>query len=427
MAGALVLGAIASITIAQEYGQTGLALASAGLICAIGLGVWRAAPGSLPSRMTFAFALTAMVALHIDLGRGTLEFHFGVFAVLGLLLMYSDWRPILFAAGLVAVEHLVTDRLQAAGIGVFCVTTPSLLKVILHAAYVILQTGAEIYMAIWMSRAQAQGAASAAALADTLGRLRTALAATQGSAASIESASSEIANGNADLSQRTEQAASQLQRAASSMEQLTSTVKGSAESAADANRLAATAAQVARRGGDVVREVVLKMEDITASSRKIADIIGVIDGIAFQTNILALNAAVEAARAGEQGRGFAVVASEVRSLAQRSATAAREIKSLINASVENVDTGSRLVNEAGTTMQEIVSGIHSVANIIDEMSRSAMEQSAGIVLIHDTVTSLDRMTQQNSALVEESAAAAATLREQAGRLTAVVSSFSLDQ
>jgi methyl-accepting chemotaxis protein len=251
MASALVLGAIASLPIAQEYGQTGLALVSAGLICAIGLGAWMISPGSLLSRMSFAFALIAMVALHIDLGRGTVEFHFGVFVVLGLLLMYSDWRPILFAAGLVAVEHLVTDRLQASGIGVFCLATPSLLKVAMHAVYVILQTSAEIYMAIWMSRAQAHGAASAAALTDTLGRLRSALATTQESATSIESASSEIASGNADLSQRTEQTASQLQRAASSMEQLTSTVKGSAESAAGANRLAMTAAQVAARGGEV--------------------------------------------------------------------------------------------------------------------------------------------------------------------------------
>ena len=426
MAAALALGAIASIAIAQEFGQMGLALACAGLISAIGLGVWMLSPGTLLSRMTFAFALTAMVALHIDLGRGTIEFHFGVFVVLGLLLMYSDWRPILLAAGLVAVEHLVTDRLQAAGVDVFCTTQPSLLKVVMHAVYVILQTGAEIYMTIWISRAGRQAAASADALTDTLGRLRAALATTQESAAQIESASSEIASGNADLSQRTEQSASQLQRAASSMEQLTSTVKSSAESAADANRLASSASKVAERGGEVVLEVVSKMDDITTSSRRIADIIGVIDGIAFQTNILALNAAVEAARAGEQGRGFAVVATEVRSLAQRSATAAREIKSLINASVENVDAGSRLVNEAGATMQQIVSGIRSVAGIIDEISRSATAQSAGIVAMHDTVTDLDQMTQQNSALVEQSAAAAESLRVQARRLTAVVTSFSLD-
>ena len=427
MAAALVLGAFASIALAQQFGEMGLALGGAGLISAIGLGVWMLSPGSLLSRLTFALALTAMVALHIDLGRGTIEFHFGVFVVLGLLLMYSDWRPILLAAAAVAVEHLVTDRLQAAGMGVFCTTSPSILKVVMHALYVILQTGAEIYMAVWMSRAAAQGTASAATLTDTLDRVREALATTRESAAKIESASSEIASGNADLSQRTAQSASQLQRAASSMEQLTSTVRSSAESAVGANRLAASAAKVAERGGEVVREAVSKMEDITSSSRRIADIIGVIDGIAFQTNILALNAAVEAARAGEQGRGFAVVATEVRSLAQRSATAAREIKSLIHASVENVDSGSRLVNEAGETMQEVVSGIRSVAGIIDEISRSATAQSAGIVSMHDTVSDLDQMTRQNTALVEQSSAAADSLRVQAGRLTAVVSSFSLDR
>ena len=427
MAAALALGAIASVAIAQEFGQMALALVCAGLISAIGFGAWLASPGSLLSRLAFAFALTAMVALHIDLGRGTIEFHFGVFVVLGLLMMYSDWRPILMAAGLVAVEHLVTDRLQAAGVGVYCTTSPSVLKVVMHAVYVILQTGAEIYMTVWMSRAAAQAVASADTLADTLGRLRAALATTQESAAQIESASSEIATGNADLSQRTEQSASQLQRAASSMERLTSTVKSSAESAAGANRLATSASKVAERGGEMVREVISKMEDITTSSRKIADIIGVIDGIAFQTNILALNAAVEAARAGEQGRGFAVVATEVRSLAQRSATAAREIKSLINASVENVDAGSLLVNEAGATMQEIVSGIRSVASIIDEISSSATTQSEGIVSIHDTVADLDQMTQQNSALVEQSTAAAESLRLQARRLTAVVKSFELER
>jgi len=427
MAAALALASIASIAIANEYGQMGLALVAAGLISAVGFGAWLLSPGSLLSRLTFAGALTAMVALHIDLGRGTIEFHFGVFVVLGLLLVYTDWRPILLAAGLVAVEHLVTDRLQAFGAGVYCTPSPSVLKVVMHAVYVILQTAAEIYMTVWMDRASRQGAASAEALSETLARLRAALATTQESAASIESASSEIAGGNADLRQRTEQSASQLRRAADSMEQMTSSVNSSAESAEGANRLAASASNVAERGGAVVREVVSKMEDITSSSRKIADIIGVIDGIAFQTNILALNAAVEAARAGEQGRGFAVVATEVRSLAQRSATAAREIKSLINASVENVDAGSRLVNEAGTTMHEIVSGIRSVADIIDEISRSATAQKAGIVSIHDTVTDLDQMTQQNAVLVQQSGAAADSLRVQAGRLTEVVSSFDLDR
>jgi len=241
----------------------------------------------------------------------------------------------------------------------------------------------------------------------------------------ITTASAEIATGNQDLSNRTEQAASSLQQTASSMEQITGTVRQSADSAAQANQLASTASSVAQRGGEVVSQVVATMEDINASSRKIADIIGVIDGIAFQTNILALNAAVEAARAGEQGRGFAVVAGEVRSLAQRSASAAREIKTLIGASVEKVDSGSRLVHDAGKTMNEIVASVRRVSDTIAEISAAAMEQNTGIGQVNAAVAQLDQMTQQNAALVEQSTAAAESLREQAMKLTQMVGVFRL--
>jgi methyl-accepting chemotaxis protein len=243
---------------------------------------------------------------------------------------------------------------------------------------------------------------------------------------SIRTASAEIATGNQDLSLRTEQTASNLQQAASSMEQLTGTVRQSADSARQANVLAASAAEVAARGGTVVSQVVSTMQEINASSRQISDIIGVIDGIAFQTNILALNAAVEAARAGEQGRGFAVVASEVRSLAQRSAQAAREIKGLIGASVEKVEGGSRLVADAGQTMNEIVSSVQRVSHIIGEITAAAGEQSSGIGQMNSAVLQLDQMTQQNAALVEQSAAAAESLKDQAVRLTQVVGAFRLD-
>jgi methyl-accepting chemotaxis protein len=242
---------------------------------------------------------------------------------------------------------------------------------------------------------------------------------------SIQVASAEIATGNQDLSTRTEQTASNLQRAASSMDQLTGTVKQSADSARQANQLASSAAEVASRGGNVVAQVVTTMDEINASSKKIADIISVIDGIAFQTNILALNAAVEAARAGEQGRGFAVVAAEVRSLAQRSAQAAKEIKNLIGASVDRVEAGSRLVADAGATMSEIVSSVQRVSDIIGEITSAAAEQSDGISQVNTSVVELDQMTQQNAALVEESAAAAEGLKEQATRLAQVVSSFKL--
>ncbi len=256
-------------------------------------------------------------------------------------------------------------------------------------------------------------------------RLRALVGEIRESAQSIQLASSEVAAGNADLSRRTEQAASNLQRTASSMEQITGTLKHSADSARIANQLASSAASVALRGGEVVAQVVSTMDEITASSNKIADIIGVIDGIAFQTNILALNAAVEAARAGEQGRGFAVVAGEVRNLAQRSAEAAKEIKGLIDTSVDRVEAGSRLVGDAGATMREIVVSVQRVTDVIGEITSSSSEQSRDINHINSAVTELDHMTQQNSALVEQSAAAAESLKGQALRLAEVVSTFRL--
>jgi methyl-accepting chemotaxis protein len=262
-----------------------------------------------------------------------------------------------------------------------------------------------------------------AALRDMQGALQRIVGQVRASADSIRVASTEVAQGNSDLSGRTEQAASNLQQTASSMEQLTGTVKQTADSARTANQLASSAAEVASKGGSVVSQVVATMDDIQTSSRKIADIIGVIDGIAFQTNILALNAAVEAARAGEQGRGFAVVASEVRSLASRSAEAAKEIKSLIGASVEKVDSGSKLVADAGHTMTEIVASVRRVNDMIGEITAAAAEQSTGLGHVNASVSQLDQMTQQNAALVEQSAAAAESLRQQARQLADAVSAF----
>ena len=244
---------------------------------------------------------------------------------------------------------------------------------------------------------------------------------------SIATASAQIATGNHDLSARTEQTASSLQQTASSMHQLAGTVRQNADDARVANTLASTASGVAQRGSSVVSEVVATMDEISASSKKIADIIGVIDGIAFQTNILALNAAVEAARAGEQGRGFAVVATEVRNLAQRSADSAKEIKSLISSSVERVDAGSKLVQDAGSSMHEIVSSVQHVSDIITKITSAATEQSEGIGQVNNAVNQLDVMTQQNSALVEQSASAAESLKDQARRLSDVVRVFQVRQ
>ena len=451
MLGALAVSGLIAAAIGLQFDQLGTALGVGALLLALGAAAALGAAGTLASRLVLGCALMGMTALHIQLGRGTLEFHFGVFVTLGVLLVYRDWRPIVAAAGLIAVHHVLFDRLQAAGVGVYCLATPDFLKVFLHAGYVVVQTGFEIYMAVLMRQAAQAGDELGAlvghmgsgdtlaldvdrvavttplgqALRRALLRLNGALVAVSQSAGSIHTSSSEVATGSADLSQRTEETASSLQQTASSMAQLTGTVRHSAESAATANQLASSAVQAAQRGGEVVQQVVANMDDISASSRRIADIIGVIDGIAFQTNILALNAAVEAARAGEQGRGFAVVAGEVRSLAQRSAEAAREIKGLIGASVERVESGSRLVQDAGSTMVEIVSGIQRVSDIIAEISAATGEQSSGIGQVNRAVTQLDGMTQQNAALVEQSAAAAESLKEQAGQLARVIRAFRL--
>ncbi len=266
-------------------------------------------------------------------------------------------------------------------------------------------------------------------LTQALAQMQDALAALVGSirtsADSIATASTQIASGNIDLSQRTEQQASSLQQTAATMEQLGTTVRHNADSASQANQLARGASQVASTGGSVVEQVVQTMKGIDASSKKIADIISVIDGIAFQTNILALNAAVEAARAGEQGRGFAVVAGEVRSLAQRSAQAAKEIKGLISDSVERVELGSAQVGQAGATMNEIVGAIQRVSDIVAEISAASAEQSSGVGAVASAVHDMDQGTQQNSALVEESAAAAESLRQQAQQLVQAVAVFRL--
>ncbi|QNK66954.1 methyl-accepting chemotaxis protein [Variovorax sp. PAMC26660] len=243
----------------------------------------------------------------------------------------------------------------------------------------------------------------------------------------VSTASTQIAMGNHDLSSRTEAQASSLEQTAASIEELTSTVKQNADNARQANQLATSASEVAVKGGSVVSQVVDTMGSINASSKKIVDIIGVIDGIAFQTNILALNAAVEAARAGDQGRGFAVVASEVRSLAQRSAAAAKEIKTLIGNSVEKVEEGSRQVADAGRTMDEIVGSVKRVTDIMGEISAASQEQTSGIEQINQAITQMDQATQQNAALVEEASAAAQSLQEQAGSLSKIVGEFKLEQ
>ncbi|MDD0816048.1 methyl-accepting chemotaxis protein [Curvibacter sp. HBC28] len=449
MLAAIGLSAVAALILGQTFDALGLALgASVGLLLLAGLGYagWR---GQRPARVALTVALVGFVVLHIQLSRGMSEFHFGVFVTLALLLVYRDWRPVVLAAVLFAVHHIGFDRLQAAGFGVYCTSEANFGRILLHATYVVIQTALEVQLAIWLKRAGDEGDELTAlvaavnqsdhihldlshvdvhtppglALQSALLRMHEAVTQVQSASANIETACREIASGNMDLSNRTEQTAGNLAQAASNMGELTNTVQQSADSASQAKQLASTAAQVAEQGGVAVRQVVHTMEAIQTSATRIADITTVIDGIAFQTNLLALNAAVEAARAGEQGRGFAVVAGEVRALAQRSAGAAREIKSLISQSLETVEAGRVQVHAAGNTMADIVSSVQRVSHIIADISTAAIEQSQGIGQVNAAVNELDQMTQQNAALVEESAAAATNLSEQAQRLMGSVAVF----
>jgi methyl-accepting chemotaxis protein len=455
IAGVIVFGALCALVIGAVYSQLALAAAVAAPCALAAVALARLAPASLANRIVLPVLAMAMVALHIHLAHGNTAFHFAVFVALAFLLVYRDWKAVVAGAAAIAVHHLSFNYLQTWGtLGVICFEKPGLGVTLLHAAYVVVQAAIEIYLAAMLARDARQGAELdaivqriaredghigldvsgiepktrlAQSFADAVSRIAHALDSAQRIAASTGTLAAEIARGNADLSRRTEEQAARLAETASSMGVLTGTVRQNARNAGQANEHAASTSAVAVKGGAVVGEVVQTMSSINDSSKKIADIIGVIDGIAFQTNILALNAAVEAARAGEQGRGFAVVASEVRTLAQRSAAAAKEIKQLISDSVTKVEAGTRLVGDAGRTMDEIVTSVKRVTDIMGEITAAAQAQSAGIEQVNTAVTQMDEVTQQNAALVEEAAAAAESMREQAHALGREVGVFRLVQ
>jgi methyl-accepting chemotaxis protein len=453
----VLLAAIAAVFAgAQAYGfvndTLGIALGIGLVLMLAAVGAAVAGRGAGLSRVLLPALGMAMVALLIHVARGHAEAHFAVFAFLAVTVVYRSPLPVLVAAGTIAVHHLSFNYFQAWGWGPICFTEPGLGRVIEHALYVVAESAVLLMLA---RRAASDGrvgeqlafiAQNLAAddgsvdfgrirvkdpepvtrqLLEALAHVERAVAEVRQGANEINTAALEIASGSQDLSNRTERTAGNLQQTASSVEQLSGTVSHTAASAASAARLVGDASRMAERGGGVVQGVEQTMSAIHGSSKRIADITSVIDGIAFQTNILALNAAVEAARAGEQGRGFAVVASEVRGLAQRSGEAAREIKSLIQASVEQVEAGSLRVGEAGTAMQDIVKAVQDVRSVIEEIATAAAEQSQGLQAVNGAVTQIDSVTQQNAALVEESAAAAASMREQASRLVQAVAGFRL--
>ncbi|PXW17582.1 methyl-accepting chemotaxis protein [Paraburkholderia caballeronis] len=447
----LVCSALAAVLIGQHYFETQLAVVGSLVLVAAGSAAFFGARGTALSCAVLTLCNAAAVALHIQVSHGTTEFHFGVFVLLGLLLVYRDWRPLVLAAGFFAVHHVAFDRLQALDFAVFCTEHANFPRMLLHATYVVVQTAIEIVLARQLHAAAVEAAElatvvrridrdgkvclalgdfdvsapTAVALKTTIEKMQASMHDVSTSTSHVEQAAMEIANGNADLSRRTESGAHDLQQTAASMQAFAGTVKQNAEHAEQASRLADDASVVARDGGAVVAQVVQTMQAIAASSGKVVDIIGVIEGIAFQTNILALNAAVEAARAGEQGRGFAVVASEVRSLAQRSATAAKEIKQLIEEAAGNVDAGTRLVDEAGATTQSVVNSIRRLADLMGEITAASQDQAQGIEQVHRVIEQMDDATRRNAALVEEAAAASASLHESTQTLRQVVGVFVL--
>jgi len=371
------------------------------------------APQALVTRLAVGAALMVFCALNIHQAWGMVELHFGIFVLLAFLLFYQDWRVIILSALVIALHHLSFNYLQEWGYGTICFAKPGLGIVLAHAAYVVLEAGVLAYLAVWLRRDAILVAQGNAKLQSQMESMQVIVEQTRRGIQAINLASQNIMVGNTSLSRRTESQASSLEETASTMEELTSTVKQNADNARQANQLVQAASSVAQDGGSLVNKVVDTMGSIKESSRKIVDIIGVIDAIAFQTNILALNAAVEAARAGEQGRGFAVVASEVRNLAQRSASAAKEIKSLINDSVQEVDAGGKLVDQAGQTMELIVDAVKQVADIMSEITAASQEQSDGIEQINQAISQMDQMTQQNAALVEQAATASQSMQDHA--------------
>jgi methyl-accepting chemotaxis protein len=382
-------------------------------------------PQALASRLAVGAATMIFCALNIHQSMGMIELHFGIFVLLALLVYYQDWRVIVCAAAVTAVHHVLFNQLQELGFGTMCLSKPSLAVIIVHAVYVVIEAAALCHLAVTLRRNDASEESSRRALQGSFDRMRDTVEQAHSGIRAITAAAHEISTGSSDLSQRTASQAASLVQTVGTIDQLARTVRQNADDAHAANALVLNASTVAVQGGGMVAQVVETMGAIRDSSRRIVEIISVIDGIAFQTNILALNAAVEAARAGEQGRGFAVVASEVRNLAQRSAAAAKEIKELIGDSVTKVEAGGKLVDDTGRTMQQLVDAVQRVAGLMSAISDASRAQTDGIEQVQQAMSGMDQATQQNASLVQQASAASDTMRDNAGHLAQLMEALHL--
>jgi len=447
--GLVGLNAGAALLLGLRAGATGLAAAAALGCSALALaGFWRAR-GRLPARLLVALALGGLVALQLQLAGGAAPVHGNVLLTLGLLLAYRDWRPVALLTGFFALHHLAVDRLQAAGYPLFCLEQPDLQRIALHLGF-IAAMGLALSRIAWRQARDADEARELAFLVNAMGRdgpirlnldvvrVRTpaglrlrqaqqrmaeAIGLVRQAERSVRAAADLAAHGSVELDDRTQTTAAGLRDAAMCLEQIGVIVRNSNEAADEAKQLSQQASDMADEGGRMVADVVHAMQAIATASRRIGDIVGVIDGIAFQTNLLALNAAVEAARAGEQGRGFAVVAGEVRGLAQRSAAAAREIRGLIAASHERVAEGAQLVDGTGERMRALVEAVRRVGTLFEAINADATDHAEGLRMVTGSVDELGRVTQHNQLLARRGGVTAQVLQEQLQRLDTVLDTF----
>jgi methyl-accepting chemotaxis protein len=412
-----------SIGLAPWYGTWNLALLggiSAALLPVLSILM---APSALLTRMTVGAAVMIFCGLNIDQSHGMIELHFGVFVLLALLLVYQDWRVIVGAATVIAIHHLLFNYLQAAHYPVWVFGTPNLGMVFVHAAYVVAESVALCYLGAVLNKKTAEAASIRAELQEHISAMHSMIERAEAGIEGMADASGELATSSRAIADGAVNQASNLERTAASLEQITATVRQSAEMADAAKQLASSSEHAAEQAGLVVSEAVTAMNGINASSAKISDIISTINEIAFQTNLLAVNAAVEAARAGEDGRGFAVVASEVRSLAQRTSEASREIKGLIQDSMSRLENGTRLVDRSGQSLSNIVKAVKDMGQMVSQIATASAEQSAGVEQVNSAMAQIDRVTQTNSAQTEKLAETSQSLSQQSGGLMVLVREF----